>query len=77
MNTDSQRSKQEACFACATQVWLAVNHNNSVTSGICIPCLKHIERASKLGSCQSNLCLHEAMNGCKNLKIHKRLALKM
>ena len=24
MNTDSQLSKQEACFACATQVWLTV-----------------------------------------------------
>ena len=31
MNMDSQWSKQEACFACATQVWLAVNHNTSVT----------------------------------------------
>ena len=28
-----QWSKQEACFARATQVWLAVNHNTSVTSG--------------------------------------------
>ena len=27
-----QWSKQEACFACATQVWLAVIHNTSVTS---------------------------------------------
>ena len=26
-------SKQEACFACATPVWLAVNHNTSITSG--------------------------------------------
>ena len=32
MNTDSQWTKQEACFASATQVWLAVNHNTSVTS---------------------------------------------
>ena len=30
LNTDSQWSKQEACFACATQVWLAVNHNTKV-----------------------------------------------
>ena len=28
---NSQWSKQEACFACATQVWLAVDHNTSVT----------------------------------------------
>ena len=32
-NTDRQWSKQEVCFACVTQVWLAVNQNNSVTSG--------------------------------------------
>ena len=25
--------QKEACFARATQVWLAVNHNNSITSG--------------------------------------------
>ena len=31
-NTDSQWSKQEACFACATQVRLAANHNTTVTS---------------------------------------------
>ena len=33
VNTDSQWSKQEACFARATRMWLAVNHNTSVTSG--------------------------------------------
>ena len=32
MNMDSQWSKQEACFACAPQVWLAVD-NTSVISG--------------------------------------------
>ena len=30
---DSQGSKQKACFARATQVRLAGNHNISVTSG--------------------------------------------
>ena len=25
--------QQEACFARATPVWLAVNHNTSITSG--------------------------------------------
>ena len=33
VNTDSQWSKQEACFERAAQVRLAVNHNTSVTSG--------------------------------------------
>ena len=30
MNTDSQWSKQDACFAHATQVWLTVSYNTSV-----------------------------------------------
>ena len=60
MNKDSQWCKQEYCFTRATRVWLAVNHNTSVTSGA----------ASELGSCQSFFVFHEAMNGCKNLKIH-------
>ena len=30
---DSQWNKQKACFARETQVWLAVNHNTSVTTG--------------------------------------------
>ena len=59
----------EACFACVTQAWLAVNHTTSVTSGECLRCSKRIARASQLGSCQSYV-IHEAMNGCKNLKIH-------
>ena len=33
VNTNSQWSKQKACFARATRVWLAVNHNPSVTPG--------------------------------------------
>ena len=32
VDTDSQLSKQGDCFARGTQVWLAVNHNISVTS---------------------------------------------
>ena len=51
-----QWSKQEACFARATQVWLAVSHSTSVTSGEWIRCSKRIARASGLGRCQSNLC---------------------
>ena len=27
------KEQQEACFARATQMWLAVNHNTSITSG--------------------------------------------
>ena len=43
-------------FANATQVWLTVNNNTSVTSGKRNGCLKRIARASALGSCQSNFC---------------------
>ena len=32
-NSKLEWSKQEAYFARATQVWLAVNYNNSITSG--------------------------------------------
>ena len=54
MNTDSKWSKQKACFARAVQVWLAANHNTSITSGELIRCSKRMVRASELGSCQSN-----------------------
>ena len=65
VNTDSQLGKQEACFACATQVWLTVNHNTSVILA------NEFDVRSEPGSCQSNLCFfHEAMNSCINLKIH-------
>ena len=56
VNTDSQWSKQEACFARATQMWLAVdavNHNTSITFGDYIRCSKRSAWASELGSCQS------------------------
>ena len=57
MNTDSQWSKQDACFVHATHVWLAVFHNTSVASDEWIQCSKLIAGASELGSCISNLCL--------------------
>ena len=57
MSTNSQWSKQEACFARATQALLAIDHNTSVTSGECIRCSKCIARAGELGSCQSNFVL--------------------
>ena len=56
MNTDSQWTTQEACFARAAQVWLAVYHNTSADSGERVPRSKRIARASELGSFQSNLC---------------------
>ena len=55
-------------FACATWVWLAVNHNTFVTSGETVRCSKRIARACELGSCQSNLC-HSS--GYENLQKSK------
>ena len=49
-----QWSKQEACFANAIQVWLAVNHNTSISSCELVRCPKRITRASEIGSSQSN-----------------------
>ena len=49
VNTDSQWSNQEACFARVTQVWLAINHNTSVFSGERIRCSKRIPRAWHAG----------------------------
>ena len=53
---DSQWSKQDTCFAPATQVWLALDHNTGITSGELVLCSKRFARASELGSYQSNLC---------------------
>ena len=63
MNTDSQWSKQEACFACVTQVWLPVNYNTSVTSG-------ELHWQMSLVAVNQICVIHEAMKGCKNLKMH-------
>ena len=56
LEQDSQWSKEEACFARATRVWLAVNNNTSITSGEKVRCSKRNARTSELGSCQSNEC---------------------
>ena len=69
MNTDSQWSKQEACFARATQVWLAVNHKTSVTSGELIRCPKRMNGQVSLAVVNQFCVVHEAMNDCKIVKI--------
>ena len=71
MNTDSQWSTQEAiCFARATQVSLAVNHNTSVTSGERIRVRSVLQGQVSLAAVNQIDVFHEAMNDCKNLKIH-------
>ena len=66
MNMDSQWSKQEACFTHATQVWL---NNTSVISGeFDVRSILHGQVS--LAAVNQIHVIHEAMNGCKNLKIH-------
>ena len=63
---ERQWSKQEACFARATRMWLAVNQITSITSGERVRCSKRIARASELGNCQSNVC-----NSCGYERVQK------
>ena len=53
-NSQLEHGQQETCFACVTRVWLAVNHNTSITSSLLVRSSKHIAWASELGSCHSN-----------------------
>ena len=68
MNTDSQWGKQEACFACATQVWLAVKHNTSVTSGNEFDVWSVLHGQVSLAVVNQIYVIHEAMNDCKKKK---------
>ena len=63
MNTDSQWSKQEACsvHVRATQVWLAVLANEFDVRRV-------LHGQMDLAAVTYICVIHEAMNGCKNLK---------
>ena len=61
LSTDSQWSKQEACFAHATRVWLAVNELDVRSA---------LHRQVSLAAVNQIHVIHEAMNGCKNLKLY-------
>ena len=71
MNTDSQWSKQEARFAHATQVWLKLSITTPVANEFDVRSV--LQWQVSLATVSQICVLHEAMNGCKNLKI----ALKM
>ena len=66
-----------ACFARATRVWLAVNHETSITLANAFDVRSALHRQVSLTAVNRICAIHEAMNGCKNLKIHKRIASKM
>ena len=70
MNKHSQWSKQEACFARATQVWLTVNHNTSITSSNEFKLRSILHGQVSLAAVNQICVVHEAVNGCKILKIH-------
>ena len=70
MNTDSHWSKQEACFARATQVWLAVNNNTSVTLANELDVRSVLHGQGRLAAANQICVIHEAMNGNTNLKVH-------
>ena len=62
----------KCCFARATQVWLAVNHNTSVTSILANEFDVRIVLHGQVRFAAVNQinAIHEATNYCKNLKIH-------
>ena len=68
MNTDSQWSKQEACFAHATQVWLAVNHNTSALLVNEFDVRSILHRQVSSAAVNQIYVFHEAMDGCKKNK---------
>ena len=59
--------EQTRClFARATQIWLAVNHNTSITSGERVRRVLH--GPVSLEAVNQICVIDEAMNGCKNIK---------
>ena len=68
MNRDSQWSKQEACLACATQVWLTVNHKTSSLLANEFDVWSVLHRQVSLAAVNRIYVVHEAMNGCKKSK---------
>ena len=62
---DSQWNKQEACFARATQVWLAVNHNISITLANEFHARSVLQGQVSLAAVNQICLIYEAMSGCK------------
>ena len=59
--------KQEACFACAAQVWIAVYHNTSANE-FNVRSVLHVHVS--LAAVNQICIINKVMNGCKNLKIY-------
>ena len=67
----------KACFARATQVRLAVEHNTSATSGKWVRCSSVLLGKVSLAAVNQICVIHEAINGRKNLNIYLRIASKL
>ena len=68
---DNQWNKQRACFARATQVWLAVNHNTSISLLANEFDARSVLHGQVSLAAVNQICvIHEAINSCENLKIH-------
>ena len=77
LNTDSQWSKQVACFVHGLGCGLL-----SITSPVSLLANEFDVRSVLHGQeslvVVNQICvIHEAMNGCKNLKIHESITSKM
>ena len=59
-------------------MWLAVNITTQVSFLVNEFDVRRILHGQVTLAAVNQICvIHEAMNGCKNLKIHKRIASKM
>ena len=79
MHTDSRWSQQEACFSRATHIRCG---SLSITTTVSLLAnefgVHSVSHAQvRLAAVNQMYVIHEAMNCCKNLKIHQTLALKM
>ena len=70
MNMDSQWSKQEACFARTTLVWLDVNHNPVSLQANEFDGRSKLHEQVSLAAVNQICVIHKAMNSFKNIKIH-------
>ena len=62
--------QKEACFAHASHVWLAVNHNITTLKMNEYNVRSVLHGQVSLAAANQIRVNHEATNGCKNLKIY-------
>ena len=65
-----EQTRGFTCFARATEVWLAVNHNTSGTLANELDVRSVLHGQVNLAAVNHNCAIREAMNVCNNLKLH-------